>query len=46
MIGSPESQVVGTPFPGQLQCGWYVYTGNNLSSSNIKTLISRLILRQ
>ena len=29
MIGSPESQVVGTPFSGQCSVGGIVYTGNN-----------------
>jgi len=29
MIGSPESQVVGTPFAGQCSIGGVVYTGNN-----------------
>ncbi len=29
MIGSPESQVVGTPFSGQCSIGGVVYTGNN-----------------
>jgi glucose/arabinose dehydrogenase len=29
MIGSAESQVVGTPFPGQCSVGGTVYTGNN-----------------
>src|SRR5688572_5985110 len=29
MIGSPESQVVGTPFSGQCSVGGIIYNGNN-----------------
>ena len=39
MIGSAESQVVGTPFPGQCSVGGTVYTGNNFPAQYKNTYL-------